>query len=38
VKESIRRQTSLLLRNPNANAARDVGQIARHLDKELRGL
>lgn len=38
VKECIRRQTSLLLRNPNAAAARDVSQIARRLDKELRGL
>jgi flagellar biosynthesis protein FlhG len=38
VKECIRRQTSLLIRNPNANAARDVNLIARHLDKELRGL
>jgi flagellar biosynthesis protein FlhG len=38
VKECIRRQASLLLRNPNANAARDVTHIARCLDKELRGL
>jgi flagellar biosynthesis protein FlhG len=37
VKESIRRQTSLFQRNPNADAARDVDQIARRLDKELRG-
>jgi len=37
VKETIRRQTSLLQRNPNADAARDVDQIARRLDKELRG-
>jgi flagellar biosynthesis protein FlhG len=37
VKESIRRQDSLLRRNPNADAARDVDHIARRLDKELRG-
>jgi flagellar biosynthesis protein FlhG len=37
VKESIRRQSSLFQRNPNADAARDVDQIARRLDKELRG-
>lgn len=37
VKESIRRQISLIQRNPNADAARDVDQIARRLDKELRG-
>jgi flagellar biosynthesis protein FlhG len=36
VRESIRRQDSLLRRNPNADAARDVNQIARRLDKELR--
>lgn len=36
VKEAIRRQDSLLRRNPNADAARDVDQIARRLDKELR--
>jgi flagellar biosynthesis protein FlhG len=38
VKESIRRQDSLLRRNPNADAARDVEIIARRLDKELRGV
>jgi flagellar biosynthesis protein FlhG len=37
VKDSIRRQSSLFQRNPNADAARDVDQIARRLDKELRG-
>jgi flagellar biosynthesis protein FlhG len=37
VKESIRRQASLLQRNPNADAARDVELIARRIDKELRG-
>jgi len=37
VKESIRRQSSLLMRCPNADAARDVEQIARRLDKDLRG-
>ncbi len=36
VKESIRRQVSLLKRSPNADAARDVDLIARRLDKELR--
>lgn len=38
VKEAIRRQDSLLRRNPNADAARDVDSIARRLDKELRTL
>ncbi len=38
VKESIRRQDSLLRRNPNADAARDVESIARRLDKELRAV
>jgi flagellar biosynthesis protein FlhG len=37
VKEAIRHQTSLVLRNRNANASRDVEHIARRLDKELRG-
>ncbi|HKT17903.1 MAG TPA: MinD/ParA family protein [Stellaceae bacterium] len=37
VKESIRRQASLLQRNPNADAARDVEAIARRIDRELRG-
>ena len=36
VKETIRRQDSLLRRNPNAKAAHDVEAIARRLDKELR--
>ena len=36
VKESIRKQDSLLRRNPNADAARDVEVIARRLDKDLR--
>lgn len=38
VKESIRRQVSLMRRNPNAEAARDVEQIARRLDKDLKGI
>jgi len=37
VKESIRRQSPLLQRSPNSDAARDVAQLARRLDKELRG-
>lgn len=36
VKESIRRQSSLVKRTPNAEAARDVEQIARRLDRDLR--
>jgi flagellar biosynthesis protein FlhG len=36
VKETIRRQSSLIKRNPNAEAARDVDLIARRLDRELR--
>jgi flagellar biosynthesis protein FlhG len=36
VKETIRRQSSLVKRNPNAEAARDVDLIARRLDRELR--
>jgi flagellar biosynthesis protein FlhG len=36
VKETIRRQSSLVKRNPNADAARDVDLIARRLDRELR--
>jgi flagellar biosynthesis protein FlhG len=35
VKESIRRQTALLTRYPNTDAACDVEQIARRLDQEL---
>ena len=38
VKETIRRQDSLLRRNPNAKAAHDVEAIARRLDKELRAV
>jgi len=38
VKDSIRRQTSLVKRNPNAEAARDVDLIARRLDRELRSI
>ena len=36
VKDAIRRQTSIMKRNPNAEAARNVDQIARRLDRELR--
>ena len=36
VKDAIRRQSSLVKRSPNAEAARDVEQIARRLDRELR--
>ncbi|HEY3917821.1 MAG TPA: MinD/ParA family protein [Stellaceae bacterium] len=36
VKDSIRRQASLVKRSPNAEAARDVEQIARRLDRDLR--
>ena len=36
VKESIRRQVSLLTRHPSSEAAEDVAAIARHLDQELR--
>jgi MinD-like ATPase involved in chromosome partitioning or flagellar assembly len=36
VKEAIRRQTSIMKRNPNTEAARDVDQIARRLDRDLR--
>jgi len=36
VKDSIRRQIPLPKRNPNADAVRDVEQIARQLDRELR--
>jgi len=35
VKETIRRQTPLLTRSPNCDAAEDVGQIARRLAMEL---
>jgi flagellar biosynthesis protein FlhG len=35
VKDSIRRQTSLLTRHPNADAAQDVETIARRLDQDL---
>jgi flagellar biosynthesis protein FlhG len=35
VKDSIRHQAALLTRHPNADAARDVEQIARRLDQEL---
>jgi flagellar biosynthesis protein FlhG len=37
VKESIRRQTSLLTRYPNSDAAQDVEAIARRLDQDLAG-
>ena len=36
VKDTIRRQSSIMKRNPNSEAARDVEQIARQLDRELR--
>ncbi|HLI21141.1 MAG TPA: MinD/ParA family protein [Stellaceae bacterium] len=36
VKDAIRRQSSIMKRNPNAEAARDVEQIARQLDRDLR--
>jgi flagellar biosynthesis protein FlhG len=36
VKEAVRRQTSIMKRNPNTEAARDVDQIARRLDRDLR--
>jgi flagellar biosynthesis protein FlhG len=36
VKDTIRRRSSILKHNPNAEAARDVEQIARNLDRELR--
>jgi flagellar biosynthesis protein FlhG len=35
VKDSIRRQTSLLTRHPNAEAAADVETLAKRLDREL---
>ncbi len=35
VKDSIRRQTSLLTRHPNAEAAADVEALAKRLDREL---
>jgi flagellar biosynthesis protein FlhG len=36
VKDAVRRQSSIMKRNPNTEAARDVEQIARQLDRELR--
>jgi flagellar biosynthesis protein FlhG len=36
VKDTIRRQSAILKRHPNADAARDVEQIARNLDRDLR--
>jgi flagellar biosynthesis protein FlhG len=36
VKEAVRRQTSIMKRSPNTDAARDVEQIARRLDRDLR--
>ena len=36
VKDSIRRQTALITRHPNSDAASDVERIARRLDLELR--
>jgi flagellar biosynthesis protein FlhG len=36
VKEAVRRQTSIMKRTPNTEAARDVEQIARRLDRDLR--
>jgi flagellar biosynthesis protein FlhG len=36
VKDTIRRQSAILKRSPNSEAARDVDQIARQLDRELR--
>jgi flagellar biosynthesis protein FlhG len=36
VKDAIRRKSSLLHRNPNADAAREMEMIARRLDKDLR--
>ena len=36
VKDAIRRQSALMKRTPNSEAARDVEQIARQLDRELR--
>lgn len=36
VKDAIRHQSAILKRNPNSEAARDVDQIARQLDRELR--
>jgi flagellar biosynthesis protein FlhG len=35
VKDSIRRQTSLLTRHPNADAAHDVETVARRIDQDL---